>query len=68
VMEAFDLWRESTRRYHARRREEHRWAWIRHFDRMAESQASISEDYRRRAEELAGEPSRAPAPARKMWV
>jgi len=36
-MEAFDLWRESTRRYHERWREEHRWEWVRHFGRMAAS-------------------------------
>jgi hypothetical protein len=47
-----ELWMESTRRFHARRREENRWAWIRHFDRMAANHAKLSEDYQRRAEKL----------------
>jgi hypothetical protein len=64
-VEAFDLWRESTRRYHQRRREQHRWEWIRHFDKMADSHARISEDYRRRADELVKEPTPAPACARE---
>lgn len=56
-----DLWMESTRRHYQRRREEHRWAWVRHFDRMAASHARISEDYQRRAEELCAPELCAPA-------
>jgi hypothetical protein len=50
--EEHDRWQGSVERYHQRRREEHRWEWVRHFDRMAAGHASISEDYRRRADEL----------------
>ena len=63
--EEHDRWQGSVERYHQRRREEHRWEWIRHFDRMAAGHASISEDYRRRADELAWEPSRPYTPARE---
>jgi hypothetical protein len=44
--EEHDRWQGSVERYHQRRREEHRWEWVRHFDRMAAGHASISEDYR----------------------
>jgi rubrerythrin len=47
-----ELWMESTRRYHERQREQNRWEWIRHFDRMAESHAQLSLSYRERAERL----------------
>jgi hypothetical protein len=50
-----ELWMESTWRFHARRREENRWAWIRHFARMAANHAKLSEDYQRRAEKLYNE-------------
>jgi len=56
-----DLWLESTRRYDERRREQHRWEWVRFFDKMAASHARISEDYQRRAEELCEAPTRARA-------
>jgi hypothetical protein len=46
---------ESVKRYHAKIREENRWAWIRHFDRMAQSHAKLSEEYQRRAEKLCEE-------------
>lgn len=51
-----DLFAESTRRHHAKLREQHRWEWIRFFDRMAESHARMSEDYQRRAAALLEEP------------
>lgn len=43
---------ESVRRFHARRREQNRWEWVRFFDRMAASHARIAQDYERRAAEL----------------
>jgi hypothetical protein len=50
-----ELWMESVRRFHDRRREENRWAWIRYFDRMATSHRKLSQDYQRRAEALCDE-------------
>jgi hypothetical protein len=47
-----ELWMESERRHRARIREQNRWEWIRHFDRMAESHARLSESYIERAERL----------------
>jgi hypothetical protein len=46
------LWFRSVERYNARRRDQNRWEWVRHFDRMAANHAAISEDYQRRAEAL----------------
>ena len=46
---------ESERRHRARIREQNRWRWVRHFDRMAESHRRLSEDYRERAEKLCEE-------------
>jgi hypothetical protein len=50
-----ELYMESVRRFHERRREQNRWAWVRYFDRMAGSHAKLSQDYKRRAEELCEE-------------
>ena len=43
---------ESVRRHHEKIRQRNRWEWVRFFDRMAQSHASIAQDYERRAEEL----------------
>lgn len=43
---------ESVRRYHARRREQIRWEWVRYFDRLAESLRSRAAEYDRRASAL----------------
>jgi hypothetical protein len=53
------LWRDSLRRHKAATRERNRWAWVRYFDKMAASHAALSEDYKRRAEELCQEGARA---------
>jgi hypothetical protein len=50
--EHHEIWQRSVRVYHARDRERNRWAWIRHFDRMARNHAAIAQDYERRATEL----------------
>jgi hypothetical protein len=50
-----ELWMESVRRFHERRREQNRWEWVRYFDRMAQSHAKLSKDYRERAELLCEE-------------
>jgi hypothetical protein len=47
-----ELYMESVSRFHERQREQNRWLWIRHFDRMAGSHAKLSEGYRDRAEKL----------------
>ena len=36
----------------AREREQNRWEWVRHFDRMAKRHAALAADYERRADEL----------------
>lgn len=46
------MYRESVRCHREKLREQHRWEWVRFFDRMAESHAQISEDYQRRATAL----------------
>ncbi len=51
-----DLWVESVHRYREREREEHRWAWIRHFDQMARLHGDLSASYTARAEALMGRP------------
>ena len=48
-------WRQSERLSDERRRSENRWEWVRFFDRMAASHASLAKDYERRAEELCEE-------------
>jgi hypothetical protein len=45
-------WRESLERYNEREREANRLEWVRYFDGMAASHASISESYKERAERL----------------
>ncbi len=50
--QAHELWVQSVKRYHEKRRDQNRWEWMRHFDRMAECHARLSESYRERAEEL----------------
>jgi hypothetical protein len=46
------MWMESERRHRARIWEQNRWEWVRFFDRMAQSHARLSQDYRDRAEKL----------------
>jgi hypothetical protein len=47
-----ELRKASVRRHHEKIRQQHRWEWVRYFDRMAESHARLSESYRERAEAL----------------
>ncbi len=49
---------ESVRRYHARQRDQNRWAWVRYFDRMATNHSALAESYRECAQALCeeGEP------------
>jgi MoaA/NifB/PqqE/SkfB family radical SAM enzyme len=51
------LWRESVRRYNARRREENRRAWCEYFCRLAGSLRARAEEYDRRAALLEEETS-----------
>jgi hypothetical protein len=50
-----ELWKESVRAYHERRRRQNVAAWFAHFCKMADSHARLSEDYARRAEQLCEE-------------
>jgi hypothetical protein len=47
-----ELWKESVRRYNARRREENRRAWCEYFGRIAASLRSRAEEYDYRAKAL----------------
>jgi hypothetical protein len=44
-----ELWKESVRRYNARRREENRLAWQSYFSRLAGSLRARAEEYDQRA-------------------
>jgi hypothetical protein len=46
--EEHELWRESVRRYNARRREENRLAWCEYFSRLAGSLRARAEEYDQR--------------------
>jgi hypothetical protein len=50
--EAHELWRESVRRYNARRREENRLAWCDYFSRLAGSLRARAEEYDQRVAQL----------------
>src|SRR5215208_4507789 len=50
--EESELWRESVRRYNARKREENRLAWCEYFSRLAWSLRARAEDYDQRAQTL----------------
>jgi hypothetical protein len=50
--EEHELWRESVRRYNARRREENRLAWCDYFSRLAGSLRVRAEEYDQRAQTL----------------
>jgi hypothetical protein len=50
--EESELWRESVRRYNARRKEENRLAWCDYFERLATSLRSRAEEYDKRAQTL----------------
>jgi hypothetical protein len=47
-----ELWKESVRRYNARRQEENRLAWCDYFERLATSLRSRAEEYDHRAQAL----------------
>jgi hypothetical protein len=47
-----ELWKESVRRYNARRREENRLAWQSYFCRLAGSLRARAEEYDHRAQAL----------------
>jgi hypothetical protein len=47
-----ELWKESVRRYNARRREENRLAWCDYFERLAGSLRTRAEEYDHRAQAL----------------
>jgi hypothetical protein len=47
-----ELWRESERRYQARRREENRREWCGYFERLAACLKARAEDYDHRAQML----------------
>jgi MoaA/NifB/PqqE/SkfB family radical SAM enzyme len=50
--ERVELWRESVRRYNARRREVNRLAWCEYFSRLAGSLRARAEEYDDRAQAL----------------
>jgi len=47
--EEHELWKESVRRYNARRREENRLTWCDYFSRLAGSLRARAEEYDQRA-------------------
>jgi hypothetical protein len=47
-----ELWKESVRRYNARRREKNRLAWCDYFSHLAGSLRARAEEYDHRAQEL----------------
>lgn len=49
---------ESVRRYHARRQDQHRWEWVKFYDRMSRNHARLAEEHAARAEKLLGEGGR----------
>lgn len=51
-VERSELWIGSVQRYHERCQEEHRWQWVRYFDRMARLHRQLSESYTARADAL----------------
>jgi hypothetical protein len=53
--ERAEVWLTSVRTYNRRRREQARWLWIRHFDKMADLHARLAADYQRRADALCNE-------------
>jgi len=50
--EEHELWKESVRRYNARRREENRLAWCEYFSRLAGSLRARAEEYDQRVAQL----------------
>jgi hypothetical protein len=52
-----ELWKESVRRYNARRREQNRRAWCEYFCRLADYLRARAEEYDRRAARLEEEAS-----------
>jgi hypothetical protein len=50
--EESELWKESVRRYNARRREENRLAWCDYFSHLAGSLRARAEEYDHRAQAL----------------
>lgn len=47
-----EAWKETARRYNARRREENRAAWCEHFERLAAYLRARAQEYDRRATQL----------------
>jgi hypothetical protein len=50
--EKSELWKESVRRYNARRQEENRLAWCGYFERLAACLRARAQEYDQRAEAL----------------
>ena len=50
--EAEEIWKESVRRYNARRREENRLAWCDYFERLSACLRARAEEYDQRAQTL----------------
>jgi hypothetical protein len=50
--EAEEIWKESVRRYNARRREENRREWCGYFERLAACLRARAEEYDHRAQVL----------------
>src|SRR5215211_7336164 len=54
--EAEEIWKESVRRYNARRREENRREWCGYFERLAACLRARAEEYDHRAQMMEDEP------------
>jgi hypothetical protein len=46
------VYKESARQQRKKLREQNRWLWIRHYERMAGNHHALAEDYQRRAQDL----------------
>ena len=53
--ERLELYIGSVRAYNRRRREQARWLWVRHFDKMADLHSRLAADYQRKADALCEE-------------
>jgi MoaA/NifB/PqqE/SkfB family radical SAM enzyme len=51
-----EIWKESVRRYNARRREENRREWCGYFERLAACLRARAEEYDHRAQMMEDEP------------
>lgn len=49
------IWKDSVRRFQARRREQRRWQWIRHHEHMCELHEDLAREHAQKAAALSAE-------------